>query len=144
MIITYQNHENHCGICVINSLIKHYFKTSDFNEILTNANINSNGLNIFEFESLCLKYGILAETYETNIIELEKLNINNYFVLVIYNNNNNHFVIAKKIKNGIKIYDSAKGKYVLDYQQLSKIFANIFIKISKIKSKQPTRLNSKK
>ena len=144
MNITYQNHENHCGICVINSLIKHYFKTSNFNEILTNANISTKGLNIFEFESLCLKYGILAETYETNVIELEKLNINDYFVLVVYNNNNNHFVIAKKIKNGIKIYDSAKGKYVLDYQQLSKIFANIFIKISKIKSKQLIKLNSKK
>ena len=144
MDITYQHHENHCGICVINSLTKYYFKNSNFNQILTDANLTSYGLSIFEFEALCFKYGILAETYETNIIELEKLNISDYFVLVIFNNNNNHFVIAKRVNKGIKIYDSAKGEYILSFEELAKVFANIFIKISKIKSNKLTKLNSKK
>ena len=64
MDITYQNHENHCGVCVLNSLVKYYYGNSNFNQILTDANVTDKGLSIFEFESLSLKYGILAETYE--------------------------------------------------------------------------------
>ena len=141
MDITYQNHENHCGVCVVNSLVKYYYGNSNFNQILTDANVTDKGLSIFEFESLSFKYGILAETYEINVNELEHLDIKDYFVIVIYNNNNSHFVIAKKINKGIKIFDSAKGEYILDYQQLNKVFANIIIKLDKTKLNNQIKFN---
>lgn len=143
MDITYQNHENHCGICVINSLVRYYYGDSNFNQILTDANVSDKGLNIFEFESLSFKYGILAEAYEANINELEHLDIKDYFVILIYNNNNNHFVIAKKVNKGIKIFDSARGEYILDYQQLNKVFANIIIKLNKVKLNNQIKFNKK-
>ena len=143
MTITYQNHENHCGICVINSLIQHYFKQNNFNQLLSDANIVSNGLSIYDFESLCLKYGIIAESYETNCQELEQLQTKDYFVLMIERNNDNHYVIAKKVSNGVKIFDSANGEYILSYEQLAKVFCNIFIKISKAKLTKEINLNQK-
>ena len=143
MTITYQNHENHCGVCVINSLVQYYFKQCNFNQILSDANLVSNGLSVYDFESLCLKYGIIAESYETNCQELEQLQIKDYFVLMIERNNANHYVIAKKVNKGIKIFDSANGEYILNYEQLSKIFCNIFIKISKAKLTKEINLNQK-
>ena len=143
MTITYQNHENHCGICVINSLVQHYFKQNNFNQLLSDANIVSNGLSIYDFESLCLKYGIIAESYETNCQELEQLQTKDYFVLMIERNNDNHYVIAKKASNGVKIFDSANGEYILSYEQLAKVFCNIFIKISKAKLTKEINLNQK-
>jgi len=143
MTITYQNHENHCGICVINSLVQHYFKQNNFNQLLSDANIVSNGLSIYDFESLCLKYGIIAESYETNCQELEQLQTKDYFVLMIERNNDNHYVIAKKVSNGVKIFDSANGEYILSYEQLAKVFCNIFIKISKAKLTKEINLNQK-
>lgn len=143
MDITYQNHENHCGVCVINSLVRYYYGNSNFNQILTDANVTDKGLSIFEFESLSFKYGILAEAYEANINELKHLDIKDYFVIVIYNNNNNHFAIAKKVNKGIKIFDSARGEYILNYQQLNKVFANIIIKLNKVKLNNQIKFNKK-
>ena len=143
MTITYQNHENHCGVCVINSLIQYYFKHDNFNQLLSDANIVSNGLSVYDFESLCLKYSIIAESYETNCQELEQLQTKDYFVLMIERNNANHYVIAKKVNKGVKIFDSASGEYILSYEQLSKVFNNVYIKISKAKLNKEINLNQK-
>lgn len=64
MEITRQNSPNECGVCVINSFVKHFYKTSNKFHILNSANITENGLSIFDFENLAQKFGLFVESYE--------------------------------------------------------------------------------
>jgi ABC-type bacteriocin/lantibiotic exporter with double-glycine peptidase domain len=138
MTITSQNNVNECGICVINSLHNYFYHDNIKNQLLNDANFNTNGISILEFERLCSKHSIITETYEINIDELKNMQIKNYFVLILNTNNFLHYVIAKKIKNNkIIILDSLNGEYEITYDKLKEIFSNIiiFAKKSLIKNK---------
>ena len=144
MNITKQITENECGICVINSFIDHFYKYSDKNRLLSEANITQNGINIIEFENICLNNGLLADTYEATIEDIRQLKSNSYFVIMINSNNCNHYVIAKKYENFIKIFDSDKGIYNLTYSELENIFLCVLIIVTKANIKQKLKIKSNK
>jgi ABC-type bacteriocin/lantibiotic exporter with double-glycine peptidase domain len=64
MRITKQSNPNECGVCVINSLVEHFYHKSIKLDILHNAKITSEGLSIFNFECLAQQYGIFVETFQ--------------------------------------------------------------------------------
>lgn len=144
MKITNQDSPNECGVCVINSLINYFYHRNNKNELLNNVTIGPNGMNVFEFESLCFKYHLTPESYEITTNELKELDINEYFVILLTSNNINHYVIARKNKdNKLTIYDSTKGIYELSYDDLEKQFLNIMIKIHKSKDFKKFNLSEK-
>jgi ABC-type bacteriocin/lantibiotic exporter with double-glycine peptidase domain len=55
---------NECGVCVLASLVEHFYNRKCKDEIMNEACINQDGLSLFDFEMLAQKYGIFAETYE--------------------------------------------------------------------------------
>jgi ABC-type bacteriocin/lantibiotic exporter with double-glycine peptidase domain len=64
MTITKQTNKNECGICVLTSLTKFFYKNKiDKIDILNKSNVNENGLSLFDFEVLAQKLGINTETY---------------------------------------------------------------------------------
>ena len=137
MQITKQTNPNECGICVINSLILHYYKHSDKNKIFSEAVVTDKGLSIYEFETLCLNNGLQPSSYQLSYEEFKQLDTGNkFFVLLLNKENSNHYVIAQKTKNGVYVYDSSSGEYELTYPKLEKIFLNIYIQIDKLKSVQ--------
>ena len=134
MRITKQTNSNECGMCVVNSLVQHYYKHSDKNKLVSDAVVSDKGLSIYEFETLCLNNGLEPLSYQLSFDEFKKLDTGKkFFVLLINRDNSNHYVIARKIDKGIHIYDSAYGEYNLTYAQLEKIFMNIYIEVNKLK-----------
>jgi ABC-type bacteriocin/lantibiotic exporter with double-glycine peptidase domain len=143
MEITYQNSENECGVCVINSFYKYFYKKNIKNKILDCANITKNGINLFDFETLCDKFGMFAECFYTTHKELEELNHSGYFCLLI-NDFCPHYIICKKRRNTLEVLDSAKGKYVIKINELPKNSSLVFIKVNKNKNYINEKINLRK
>jgi ABC-type bacteriocin/lantibiotic exporter with double-glycine peptidase domain len=61
-----QNNQNECGICVLASLVQHFYHKECKTELMNDANISEDGLSIYDFELLAQRYGIFPETYELN------------------------------------------------------------------------------
>ncbi|MCF0125066.1 MAG: hypothetical protein HUJ68_04805 [Clostridia bacterium] len=134
MLITKQTNSNECGMCVVNSLVQHFYKHSDKNKIVSEAVVSDKGLNIYEFETLCLNNGIQPMSYQLSFEEFKQLDTKNkFFVLLINRDNSNHYVIGIKVKNVVRVFDSAHGEYTLNYTQLEKVFMNIYIQVDKLK-----------
>lgn len=64
MDIYKQKNLNECGVCVLSSLVEHFYHYKCRDEIMNDANLDEDGLSLFDFELLAQKYGIFAETYE--------------------------------------------------------------------------------
>lgn len=126
--ITEQTFENECGICVAKSLIKFFHNINiSKEELYNNVDITKDGISIFALENLLNKYNIRAESYECSFDELIKSYNKEIFITLIHNENGLHYVLCKIIKKKILIFDSAKGKNELDFEQFKSIFQNIVI-----------------
>lgn len=134
MKVTKQNSINECGVCVINSFVNHYYKWSNKEKILNEANLDGNGLSIYDFENLGQKFGLYIESYECEWAEFCSLKNNCYYGLLIRKNELMHYVIIFKTKTHIVMFDSDSGKYELKYNELKKDFSNIVFQISKSKT----------
>jgi ABC-type bacteriocin/lantibiotic exporter with double-glycine peptidase domain len=66
MEITNQTNFNECGVCVITSLVKHFYHKADKQSVLNDAKITDSGISIFDFEYLAQQHGIFVETYQLN------------------------------------------------------------------------------
>lgn len=135
MQVTKQQSLNECGVCVINSFVKHFYKCSDKLKILNEANITNHGLSIFDFENLGQKFGLYIESYECEWSEFCSLKNNHYYALLIQKNDLMHYIIIYKTRQEIVVYDSDSGKYQLLYNQFKKYFAGIVFEVSKSKVK---------
>ncbi|AFO52470.1 ABC transporter ATP binding protein [Candidatus Mycoplasma haematolamae str. Purdue] len=137
MKIFYQEAENDCGISVTRSLIHHFFNREiTRTELSDQLSLSPKGISIFELETLNRKYGIHLEGYQLSIEELQKLDIKDFFVVLLFRNNQEHFAIAKKNKGGVTLYDSELGRFSLNYQRLGTIFSGKILLIEKVDTKE--------
>lgn len=130
-----QTNEQECGVCVLTALHNHFYGESLGKEqVLDKSNILDSGMTLFDFENLGSKLGIECESYEVKFSEFNSLKINGYFVLLVMtkNGSGNHFVIARKKKKYIEIYDSCSLKMnTISYNELKQIFLNVVILVKK-------------
>lgn len=125
-----QNNENDCGISVTQSLIKHYYgKEIARDELCSKSNLSEEGLSILDLELLNQEYGIQLTAYEMDYEEFINYETKDYFLLLIRASNLNHYVIAKKKKKEVIIFDSLKGKLKISYASFKELYLNIFITI---------------
>ena len=133
MKIIEQLNSNECGVCVITSLFNHFNKKKiSKTQILDDSEITNNGMNIIQFENLALKYGIECDSYEMNSDEFKETKIDDFFVSIINKNNLEHYIIARKNKKEVEIYDSSSGIYSLSIKEFIKIFSGIIIFVEKV------------
>jgi len=133
--ITNQTNEQECGVCVITSLHNYFYSEKlEKEQVLDKSIITHYGMNIFDFETLAKQTGIDCESYEIQWSEFMDLHINNYFVALIATNNGdaNHYVIVKKCKKEIFVYDSCSIEVKhLSYEQFKQMFLNVLILVNK-------------
>lgn len=138
-----QTNEKECGVCALTSLHNYFYSDDrlDKSQVLDKGQIQETGMTIFDLEVLANKLGLECESYEVNWSEFLNLKLNGYFVLLLNTNlSNNHYVIAKKMKKGVEIYDSCSNKpKFLKYEELKNLFLNVVILVSK----KPGKLFSK-
>lgn len=142
--ITKQINNNECGVCVINTLLKHFYNQDIKNKLLDEANITEKGLNIIDFENLCDKYGIGCESFQVSNDELANLNEKKIMVTLINKNGMLHYTIIKKHKNFIELFDSMDGNYKMLIDDFNNIFSGILIFIKKNKNNKIIKFNHKK
>jgi ABC-type bacteriocin/lantibiotic exporter with double-glycine peptidase domain len=131
MRVTKQSNPNECGICAINSLVEHFYHKDIKLEIMHNACITPEGLSIFNFECLAQQYGIFIETFQLSWNEFIALRHKEYMVCPIRRSNGLHYVIIKKSKDKITVYDSIEGEHQMSFQEFAKSFSDIIMMVSK-------------
>lgn len=132
--IVIQTNEQECGVCALTALHNYFYKSNLSKEqALNNSVISDEGMTIFDFETLGHQLGIECESYEVKFAEFQNLKINNYFVLLLATNgSNNHYVVARKRKGYIEIYDSCSLKMnKITYNELKQVFLNVLILVKK-------------
>lgn len=141
--IVNQINEQECGVCALTSLHNYYYKEDQLKkeQVLDKSQIDNTGMAIIDFEVLGNKLGLECESYEIQWAEFLNLHINNYFVLLLSTaSTSNHYVVAKKIKRGIEIFDSCSSeKKILSFDKIKTMFTGIIILVNK----QPGKLFDK-
>ncbi|MBQ0045657.1 MAG: hypothetical protein KBS35_02090, partial [Mycoplasma sp.] len=144
--IVNQTNEQECGVCALTALHNYFYHdTISKEQTLEQCHLSDNGMTIFDFETLGHQLGIDCESYELNYAEFNSLKINGYFVLLLSTDgSNNHYVIARKQKKFIEIYDSCSMDVSkIKYSQLEKIFLNVVILVKKHPNKTFSKTFSK-
>lgn len=145
--ITNQTNDQECGVCALTSLHNYYYSHEKVSKdkVLDEANICENGLSIFDFEVLAQKLGLECESYEMKWSEFLDFKINKYFVAMISSKfGTGHYIIARKKKKHIEIYDSSSSETTLiSYSQFEKVFLDVIILVAKHPSKLFTTIFSK-
>ena len=136
MHITKQTNHNECGICVLTSLTKFFHKNNiDKISVLNQANVKEQGLSLFDFEILAQKLGINTDTYEMEWSEFITYKTNDFLVVPIQINTGLHYVIVKKHKKTLTVYDSRYDEPIEQtYHEFNKYFSKIVIVVQKFRT----------
>lgn len=117
------------------ALHNHFYKeTIGKEQVLEQSHISDGGMTIFDLEALGGKLGLECESYEVKYSEFLNLKINNYFILLLSTGNGsvNHYVVARKQKKYVEVYDSCASEMnKISYSQLEKMFMNVLVLVKK-------------
>lgn len=128
-----QDYDNECGICALATMHNYFYPKDIINKssLIEISNLTDKGLNLYDLEVIGNKINLNIETYELNISEFYDLNYYEYFITFVSGNGMNHFVICKRDKSNILLYDFDGRKYIYTYEEFKNIYNNIFIKVQK-------------
>ncbi len=145
MKVTNQINQNECGLCVLKSLIQHYHhKDIPIEKLLDESNMTSQGITLYDLETLADQYGLSLESYNADIKDLVKHERKKPYVLIINNNGYNHYVIAKTLtKQTVRIWCSENGEYDIHVDQLKNIWTGIYLSVDKNPYKDDMNFNLK-
>lgn len=133
MRVIYQEKANECGICIITMLHNYFYpdKKLKIDFMRSEFFYDQNGMSIDSFENNLLNAGIKANAYKIPYEQFCQTNINSFFVLCLKVHNNYHYVVAKKNKSKIIIFDPAKGRIVYSLKEFEIHYSQIVISIEK-------------
>ncbi|BAP39417.1 Mbov_0121 family peptidase domain-containing ABC transporter [Metamycoplasma canadense] len=129
MKIKEQDSLKDCGIYIIQSLYKFYWKKwLDINELKYLTNYSENGISITELKKIANKVSINIDPFKMTFEELINLNIKDPIITLIKVDNFFHYIIIKKIhKNYFETYDSINGKRKISFENFKLIFSSIIL-----------------
>lgn len=128
-----QDYENECGICALATMHNYFYSENKINKstLLELSNLTEKGLSIYDLEVLGSKINLNIESYELNISEFYNLDYYDYFITFVSGKGLNHFVICKREKHNVLLYDFDGKKYSYSYEEFKNIYNNVFIKVEK-------------
>lgn len=139
-----QINEQECGVCAITSLHNYFYKHNQLTkeQVLDKSQISNLGMTLFDLEVLGQHVGLECESYEVKWAEFLNLKISGYFILLVATNDGqtNHYVIARKNKKQIEIFDSSSNQPIkLSYNDFKSMYLNVVVLVKK----QPSKLFDK-
>lgn len=121
-----QTDHKDCGIVVIQSLSHFYHSIwHDINLIKLKATYNNDGISGTNLIKLGETFGVKLEGFRANWEELTKVGVKDYFVALIKIDDFGHYVICKKGKNTVEVFDPIKGRKTFKKDDFVKIFTNV-------------------
>lgn len=128
-----QTDEKDCGLIVLTSFFKKYYKKKlNINILKSKVNYSENGINIFSLTNLGEKIGLTLEALQGDFSSFLSLNIDEEIIALILDNNYYHYVIIEnKDEEYVYLLDPAKGKIKLKLNDFKNKYLNIIITVNK-------------
>ena len=128
-----QTDEKDCGLIVLTSFFKKYYKKKlNINILKSKVNYSENGISIFSLTNLGEKIGLTLEALQGDFSSFLSLNIDKEIIALILDNNYYHYVIIEnKDEEYVYLLDPAKGKIKLKLNDFKNKYLNIIITVNK-------------
>ena len=128
-----QTDEKDCGLIVLTSFFKKYYKKKlNINILKSKANYSENGISVFSLTNLAEKIGLTLEALQGDFSSFLSLNIDEEIIALILDNNYYHYVIIEnKDEEYVYLLDPAKGKIKLKLNDFKNKYLNIIITVNK-------------
>lgn len=141
-----QTDEKDCGLIVLTSFFKKYYKKKlNINILKSKVNYSENGISVFSLINLGEKIGLTLETLQGDFSSFLSLNIDKEIIVLILDNNYYHYVIIEnKDEEYVYLLDPAKGKIKLKLDDFKKKYLNIIITVEKNDQINKEYLSNKK
>lgn len=128
-----QTDEKDCGLIVLTSFFKKYYKKKlNINILKSKASYSENGISVFSLTNLGEKIGLTLEALQGDFSSFLSLNIDEEIIALILDNNYYHYVIIEnKDEEYVYLLDPAKGKIKLKLNDFKNKYLNIIITVNK-------------
>ena len=128
-----QTDEKDCGLIVLTSFFKKYYKKKlNINILKSKVNYSENGISIFSLTNLGEKIGLTLEALQGDFSSFLSLNIDKEIIALMLDNNYYHYVIIEnKDEEYVYLLDPAKGKIKLKLNDFKDKYLNIIITVNK-------------
>ena len=128
-----QTDEKDCGLIVLTSFFKKYYKKKlNINILKSKASYSENGISVFSLTNLGEKIGLTLEALQGDFSSFLSLNIDREIIALILDNNYYHYVIIEnKDEEYVYLLDPAKGKIKLKLNDFKNKYLNIIITVNK-------------
>ena len=128
-----QTDEKDCGLIVLTSFFKKYYKKKlNINILKSKASYSENGISVFSLTNLGEKIGLSLEALQGDFSSFLSLNIDREIIALILDNNYYHYVIIEnKDEEYVYLLDPAKGKIKLKLNDFKNKYLNIIITVNK-------------
>ena len=128
-----QTDEKDCGLIVLTSFFKKYYKKKlNINILKSKASYSENGISVFSLTNLGEKIGLSLEALQGDFSSFLSLNIDREIIALILDNNYYHYVIIEnKDEEYVYLLDPAKGKIKLKLNDFKNKYLNIIIIVNK-------------
>ena len=128
-----QTDEKDCGLIVLTSFFKKYYKKKlNINILKSKVNYSENGISVFSLTNLGEKIGLTLEALQGDFSSFLSLNIDEEIIALILDNNYYHYVIIEnKDEEYVYLLDPAKGKIKLKLNDFKNKYLNIIMTVNK-------------
>lgn len=129
MRLEIQLDEKDCGLVVLQSFYKHFYrKWIDINLLKQHIEYSQNGISLYNLKNLASKIGLECEILEGDFVSFTKLNIDKpIFVLTKESNYFHYIIIEEKDSKYIYALDPAKGKRKILLTEFENLYLNIIV-----------------
>lgn len=133
MKVKVQNDIKECGLVVLQSFYKSFFKKwININYLKKISRLTEKGLSIFDLNLLAEKINLKLNPYEIKYQDMIQIDIEKPLIILIKQDEYTHYVILeKKLNDFFQILDPVKGKILIDFKRFKNIYLNIAITVEK-------------
>lgn len=124
-----QTAQNECGICCISMVASFYGYIQPLSYYRNEFNVGRDGINIYSLVQILKEVRLESAVYNLKSLTEFELSQNPYIFFM----RKNHYVVIKRTKTGVIVYDPSKGKFRSTLEKLNKDFGGYIIEIKKQK-----------
>lgn len=133
MNIELQQDQKDCGLIVLQTFYKHFYKSKlDINILKQNITYGQNGISLFDLSNLAQNIGMELNVLEGDFHSFLNLDIHETFFTLINDDNYFHYIIINE-KDDKYIYtsDPSKGRIKIPIERFKNMYLNIIVKVQK-------------
>lgn len=121
-----QSGNSDCGIAVISMIFGFYGLKVDTANIGSKVNIKKEGISLAEMKQIVYDFGFEFHAYYYGGLQ-EILDVQ--LPVVMCKRTNHYIIVERRKKNGYLVLDPARGKGILSFEELVKLYKDVIVVI---------------